>query len=117
MRRIEKILAPGEVLFRDGDPPDLVYLIKEGKIEISKGEDSKKKIIAILQEGDFLGEMAVIDGKARSATAKAITETRLLTLDTEEFKRDIEKDPMIGALVFTLINRLRRTDQKLADSE
>lgn len=117
MSRIEKILAPGNILFRDGDPPDSVYLIKEGEIEISKGEGNKKKVLAILKEGDFLGEMAVIDGSPRSATAKAITETRLITLDTEEFKNEIEKDPLIGALVFTLIRRLRNTDQKLAEFE
>ena len=105
MRRIEKTLMPGEILFSDGDPPDSVYLIKEGEIEISKGEGTKKRVLAILKEGDFLGEMAVIDGKPRSATAMAIKETLLLTLDTEDLKKEIEKDPMIGALVFTLIKR------------
>ena len=117
MSRIEKSLAPGDTIFRDGDPPDLVYLIKEGQVEITKGQGSRKKVLAILKEGDFLGEMAVIDGSPRSATAKAITETRLITLDAEEFKEDIENDPMIGALIFTLIKRLRKTDQKLADLE
>jgi len=117
MSRIEKVLAPGDTLFRDGDPPDSVYLIKEGEIEISKGEGTKKRVLAILKEGDFLGEMAVIDGSPRSATAKAITETRLFTLDTNEFKKEIEDDPMIGALVFTLIKRLRKTSQKLAEFE
>ena len=117
MSRIEKILSPGDILFRDGDPPDEVYLIKEGSIEISKGSGIKKKVLAILNEGDFLGEMAVIDGSPRSATAKALTETKLITLDTEEFKKEIEKDPMIGALIFTLIKRLRKTNKKLAEFE
>lgn len=117
MSRIEKTLAPGDILFRDGDAPDSVYLIKEGEIEISKGKGTKKKVLAILTEGDFLGEMAVIDGSPRSATAKAVTETRLITLDTEEFKKEIEDDPMIGALIFTLIKRLRKADQKIADLE
>jgi len=117
MSRIERILAPGNILFRDGDPPDSVYLIKEGNIEISKGKGTKKKILAILKEGDFLGEMAVIDGSPRSATATAITDTKLLTLDTKEFKKEIEEDPMIGALIFTLIKRLRKTNQKLAEFE
>jgi len=117
MSRIEKVLAPGDTLFRDGDPPDSVYLIKDGEIEISKGEGTKKRVLAILKEGDFLGEMAVIDGSPRSATAKAITETQLITLDTNEFKKEIEDDPMIGALVFTLIKRLRKTNQKFAEFE
>lgn len=117
MSRIEKILAPGDILFREGDPPNSVYLIKGGEIEISKGEGTKKRVIAVLKEGDFLGEMAVIDGSSRSATATAITETRLITLNTKDFKNEIEKDPMIGALVFTLIKRLRKTNQKLAEFE
>ncbi len=115
MSRIEKVLAPGDILFRDGDPPDSVYLIKEGEIEISKGEGTRKKILAVLKEGDFLGEMAVIDGSPRSATATALSKIRLITLNTEEFKKEIEQDPMIGALVFTLIKRLRKTNEKLAE--
>jgi CRP-like cAMP-binding protein len=69
----------------------------------------------VLKEGDFLGEMGVIDGSPRSATASAITETVLITLNTDEFKKEIEEDPMIGALVFTLIKRLRKTSEKLAE--
>jgi CRP-like cAMP-binding protein len=115
MSRIEKVLGPGDILFRDGDPSDYVYLIKEGEIEISKGEGTKKKVLAVLKEGDFLGEMGVIDGSPRSATASAITETVLITLNTDEFKKEIEEDPMIGALVFTLIKRLRKTSEKLAE--
>lgn len=115
MSRIEKILGPGDILFRDGDPPDYVYLIKEGEIEISKGEGTKKKVLAVLKEGDFLGEMGVIDGSPRSATAAAITEASLITLNTDDFKKEIEEDPMIGALVFTLIKRLRKTNEKLAE--
>jgi CRP-like cAMP-binding protein len=42
MSRIEKVLGSGDILFRDGDPSDFVYLIKEGEIEISKGEGTKK---------------------------------------------------------------------------
>ncbi|TET18348.1 MAG: cyclic nucleotide-binding domain-containing protein, partial [Candidatus Cloacimonadota bacterium] len=90
-------------------------LIKEGEIEISKGEGTRKKILAVLKEGDFLGEMAVIDGSPRSATATALSKIRLITLNTEEFKKEIEQDPMIGALVFTLIKRLRKTNEKLAE--
>ncbi len=115
MSRIEKVLSPGDVLFRDGDPPDSVYLIKDGKIEISKGEGTRKRVLAVLKEGDFLGEMAVIDGSPRSATATALSKIRLVTLNTEEFKKEIEQDPMIGALVFTLIKRLRKTNEKLAE--
>jgi CRP-like cAMP-binding protein len=115
MSRIEKVLGSGDILFRDGDPSDFVYLIKEGEIEISKGEGTKKRVLAVLKEGDFLGEMGVIDGSPRSATASAITETVLITLNTDEFKKEIEEDPMIGALVFTLIKRLRKTSEKLAE--
>jgi len=107
----ERKYRAGEILFREKEPPKEIYLIKEGQIEILKGETP----IAILGEGDFLGEMGVIDGRPRSATAVAKTETSVLVIDVEELKKKMEEDPMVGALITTLIRRLRETDKKLTE--
>jgi len=105
----ERRYKSGEILFREKEPPREIYLIKEGQVEILKGE----KHIALLGEGDFLGEMGVIDGRPRSATAVAKTDTTVLVIDVEELKQKMEMDPMIGALITTLIRRLRETDKRI----
>ena len=105
----ERSYKEGEILFREKEPPREIYLIKKGLIEIQKGG----KEIAVLGEGDFLGEMGVIDGRPRSATAIARTDTTVLVIDVDELKKKMEEDPMIGMLITTLIKRLRETDKKL----
>jgi len=107
----ERKYREGEILFRERESPREIYLIKEGQVEILKGE----RQIAILGEGDFLGEMGVIDGRPRSATAVAKSDASVLVIDVEELKKKMEEDPMVGALITTLIRRLRETDKKLTE--
>ncbi len=108
---IERKYRKGEILFREGEPPREIFLIKEGKVEIIKGD----KRLAILDAGEFLGEMAVLDGRPRSATARALEDTVVLTLDRDELLKKMEDDPMLGALITTLIRRLREADRRLAE--
>lgn len=107
----ERKYREGEILFRERESPREIYLIKEGQVEILKGE----RQIAVLGEGDFLGEMGVIDGRPRSATAVAKSDASVLVIDVEELKKKMEEDPMVGALITTLIRRLRETDRKLTE--
>ncbi len=107
----ERKYREGEILFKEHEAPREIYLIKKGYVEILKGE----KQIAVLGEGDFLGEMGVIDGKPRSATAMAKSDASVLVIDVEELKKKMEEDPMVGALITTLIRRLRETDKKLTE--
>ncbi|MEW6685609.1 MAG: Crp/Fnr family transcriptional regulator [Candidatus Edwardsbacteria bacterium] len=109
----EKVLKVGEILFREGDAGDEMYLIKSGKIKISKVAGGLEKTLATLQEGDFLGEMAIVDSASRSATATALEETHLLTLDREAFKTQIKENPMIEYLIESLIKRLRETNRQV----
>ncbi|RKZ21837.1 hypothetical protein DRQ16_03080 [bacterium] len=109
----EKKLAPGEVLFREGDPGDEMYLIKKGEIKITKRIGDQEKVLAVLKEGDFFGEMAIIDGSPRSASAIAATETELVIVDREAFLKQIRENPFIEYVLETLIKRLRETDELL----
>ena len=59
--------------------------------------------------------MAVLDGRPRSATARALEDTVVLTLDRDELLKKMEDDPMLGALITTLIRRLREADRRLAE--
>lgn len=110
---MEKKLADGEVLFREGEKGDVMYLIREGKIKITKGGDDDEKVLAVLKEGDFFGEMAIIDGSPRSASAIAATPASLLVIDKETFKSKIRENPLIEYVLETLTKRLRTTDEQI----
>ncbi|HID32791.1 MAG TPA: Crp/Fnr family transcriptional regulator [bacterium (Candidatus Stahlbacteria)] len=109
----EKILKSGEVLFREGDPGDQMYLIRSGKIKITKGEGDEEKVLAVLKEGDFFGEMAIIDGSPRSASALAVDEVKLIIIDKDAFFSKIKENPLIEYVLETLTRRLRAADEQI----
>lgn len=110
---MEKTLNPGEILFNEGDKGDVMYLIKEGQIKITKGKGPDERVLAVLKEGDFFGEMAIIDGSPRSATAIAISKTSLLVIDKETFRSKIRENPLIEYILETLTKRLRNADEQI----
>ncbi|HEC79311.1 MAG TPA: Crp/Fnr family transcriptional regulator [candidate division WOR-3 bacterium] len=110
---MERKLNPGDVLFEEGDKGDVMYLIREGKIKITKGKGEDEKVLAVLKEGDFFGEMAIIDGSPRSASAIATTPVSLLVIDKETFKSKIKENPLIEYVLETLSRRLRTTDEQI----
>ncbi|OPX17962.1 hypothetical protein BXT86_03665 [candidate division WOR-3 bacterium 4484_100] len=110
---MEKKLKAGEVLFNEGDKGDVMYLIREGKIKITKGKGEDEKVLAVLKEGDFFGEMAIIDGSPRSAGAIAVTPVSLLVIDKETFKAKLKENPLIEYVLETLSRRLRTTDEQI----
>lgn len=110
---MEKKLQAGEVLFHEGDRGEIMYLIREGKIKITKGRGDEEKVLAVLKEGDFFGEMAIIDGSPRSAGAVAVTPVSLLVIDKESFKEKLRENPLIEYVLETLTRRLRTADEQI----
>ncbi|HKP36154.1 MAG TPA: DUF1003 domain-containing protein [Pyrinomonadaceae bacterium] len=105
----------GTSLFRAGDVGDSLYLIDGGRVRISISDDDQKEIVlAELKEGDFFGEMAIIDGKQRSADATVLEDARLYVLDREDFLRFINTNPAVALqLLSATFQRLRHTDRML----
>ena len=110
---MEKQLQAGQVLFNEGDRGEIMYLIREGKIKITKGKGDEEKTLAVLKEGDFFGEMAIIDGSPRSAGAVALTPVSLLVIDKESFKEKLRENPLIEYVLETLSRRLRTADEQI----
>ncbi len=110
---MEKKLGPGDVLFNEGDKGKEMYLIREGRIKITKGKGEDEKVLAVLKEGDFFGEMAIIDGSPRSASAIAVDSVSLLIINEEIFKSKIKENPLIEYILTTLTRRLRNTDEQI----
>ena len=110
---MEKKLQQDEVLFDEGEKGDAMYLIREGKIKITKGKGEDEKVLAVLKEGDFFGEMAIIDGSPRSAGAIAASVVSLLVIDKETFKSKIKENPLVEYVLETLSHRLRTTNEQI----
>jgi len=105
----------GAVLFRAGDQGDAMYLIEEGKVRICvRAKDGQEVILTELERGDFFGEMALLDGKPRSADAIVGEDTRLAVLSREHFLSFVRSNPDVALEMLTaLANRLRHTDELL----
>jgi uncharacterized membrane protein len=108
-------VATGIELFRAGDDGDAMYLIESGRVRIAVSDEDKKEIVlAELARGDFFGEMAIIDGKKRSADAKIIEDARLAVLSRENFLRFIHDNPNVALeMLSATFSRLRTTDRML----
>lgn len=109
-------LAADEVLFIAGDPGDGLYRVDEGLLKVSIASASgAERILAILGPGSIVGDLALIDGKPRSATVTALRECKVRFLSRAAFDKFAAKEPEIYKyLVTVLAARLRDTDQIVA---
>jgi CRP/FNR family cyclic AMP-dependent transcriptional regulator len=107
--------SSGTTLFSAGDAGDALYLIESGRVRISvNDEDQKPIVLAELARGDFFGEMAIIDGKNRSADATIVEDARLAVLSRENFLRFIRNNPTVALeMLSATFSRLRHTDKML----
>jgi len=114
-RRIERIeLQPGEVLFREGEPGEHAYVVRDGRLRIVKDADGQPKQLALLKPGDLVGEMALLHGHPRGATAVAATPATVLALSRDVFSRVISDEAQREAMVQQAANRLAQDETLLA---
>lgn len=99
----------GEVIFSEGDPGSGLYVVKSGRVEISAFLNGKdRKTLAHFQEGEFFGEMAVLDSEPRSATVTAVENTELYFIPRDQLLEMLEKSPrMVIGLMRLFSLRLR----------
>lgn len=112
-RRVVK----NQTIFLQGDPGDEMFLVLEGRIKICCESLSGREItLTILNDGGFFGEMALLDGETRSATALAESKGQLLVLRRADFQKFLKEVPnsSISLLAF-LSRRLRRANDKIQD--
>jgi CRP/FNR family transcriptional regulator, cyclic AMP receptor protein len=107
----------GQVIFREGDNGDWLYIVMDGEVEITKAMGNRNIVIDVIMPGEIFGELAYIDNKSRfgTATAKGITEVGIVDRDffDEEFNRlsaDFQK--MLKTVTF----RMRKITAKLLDT-
>jgi CRP/FNR family cyclic AMP-dependent transcriptional regulator len=109
-------IRAGDTLFREGDEGMTLYIIHQGRIKISMSKMLDKLTLAILGPGEFLGEMALLDGQPRSADAVALEETQLYALNRKDFLAFLmNNDNAVYNILNALSMRLRKTDNLLAE--
>ena len=110
-----KKYAPGQMVFAKEDLGNNFFIVKSGRIKIftTVGSD-KKKTFAFLKKGDFFGEMSLLGGKIRSASAQAADESELFVIPKKNFKRLILENPDFTLkLLHILVERLNKCDKEI----
>ena len=110
-------LPAGEFVFREGDLGTEMYIVHEGRIEILKRVQDGDRLLALLEKGDFFGEMSILEDLPRAASARAASDVKLLLINGTTFDQMLRTNPEIAVrMMRKLSRRLRETDRLLRDA-
>lgn len=112
-----RTFRPNEVIFHRDDPGQMLYVIHEGKVKIYiTSPDGQEVSLAVFGPGDYFGELALLDGQPRSASAIAIEPVEAFALQRNDFINAVMRDPRIAIEVMHVLSRrLRQTDAMIED--
>ncbi len=115
---VRRQLSAGEVLFVKGDEGDALYGIRRGQIRIATGTESGKRLtLNVLGPGDLLGEIALLDGRSRTADAIAAEPSELFMVRRQDFLRLLEREPRIAVhLMELLCERVRWISERMEET-
>lgn len=106
---------PGQVIFAQGEIGEEAFLVQSGKVEIARGDGVAELVIAVVGEGELLGEMALVDQSERMATARAMAKTSCIVVPKRIFDRVLKQsNPIVVAMLNTLMRRLRNEGSNAA---
>ncbi len=107
--------APGDVLVEEGEEAAAFFVLCRGQAEVVKGlEQDKQRVLGNLTEGDFFGEMALLDGFPRSASVRAVSECECVVLARWDLLALIKTNPEVAlAILPVLSRRLRECEEQL----
>ena len=110
-------ISKGQVLFKEGDPGDKLFVVVEGKLKLgTTSNDGRENLLSILGPGDMFGELSLFDPGPRTATATAVIDSKLLALSNDQVIGWITSHPQVSLpLLKRLSQRLRRANDVLSD--
>ena len=107
---------PGERVFDEGQSGTDMFIIQDGQVEILKDVDGEERRLALLEEGDFFGEMAILEDLPRTASARAVTDCTLVRIDRSTFDQLVKHDSEIAIRMLRKLSfRLREAGPTLLD--
>lgn len=111
---IGRVYQDGEVIVRQGEVGECMYVIESGKADVLEKKGRKEVRLAILGPSDFFGEMAIFDRERRSATVRAMGEVRAITIDKKTFQKRVVEDPWLAFRVLEKVSRrIRELDRRV----
>lgn len=111
-----KNIEAGSLIFQEGEPGNCAYIIKHGKVELSILSNGQHLPVAVLEQGELFGEMALIDDSLRSATAIAEEDTELLVISKKFIEQKIDaSDPTVRLLLQVVMERYRDIHSRLVN--
>jgi len=111
-----RVYEPGEVIVRQGDEGDCMFVIQDGEVEILVEENGSEALLRVAGRNEILGEMAIFEHQPRSATVRARSKARVLTLDKRNFLRRINEDPSLAfQMVEIMSRRVRELSQEVVE--
>ena len=111
-----KTVPPGTIIFQEGDVANCAYLLKSGQIEITTYREDKQVLLTTIQPNQLFGELALIDGEPRSATATATAPSEILFIRPDDIERHLEGlDDFMKYWVEYLTQRIRDLSKRVKD--
>lgn len=111
LRRFGREFPRGTVLFREGDPGGEMYVVQRGKVAISARVGAVEKLLTTLGQGEFFGEMSILNAAPRSATATCVEDCQLLVVDARTF------EAMVRASSEIAVRMIQKLAARLADAD
>ena len=109
-----RTVQPGKIVFREGEDGDKMFIIQQGRVKITKNMAGKTHILAVLEKGDFFGEMAIVNLVKRTATAIAVDDVELLVFDRVGFLNMVTKNAKIALnIIDKLCRRLQNANLQI----
>jgi len=111
---IERRFARNTTIVEEGLPGDYMYVIREGRVKVTKlSDEGREKILMFLDPGGFFGEMALLDRAPRIASVKTLEPARLLALSRNDFLNALRTSPDLAmGVIQELVRRLREVDEQ-----
>jgi CRP/FNR family cyclic AMP-dependent transcriptional regulator len=114
LERFARDFPAGTVLFEEGQPGDYMYVVQTGEVEIRRQVGETERVLAVLPPGEFFGEMAILNGRPRSATAVVRVASRLLVIEGKTFEAMMRARPEIALrIIKSLATRLESANQHI----
>lgn len=113
---ISRDFAKGDVIVKEGEQAVAFFLMCSGRAEVVRGvESSRPRVLGTLDPGDFFGDMALLDGYLRSATVRALEDTKCMVLARWDFMAELRTSPSIALQMLPVLSRrLREAETQLA---
>ncbi len=106
---------PGEIIIRQGEVGDCMYVIQEGQVQVVIVQDGREVCLAVRGPGEFFGEMALFEHQVRMANVRAMTLVRVLTVDRKNLIHRVHEDPSLAyRIIQVMSHRIRELSMQVA---